>query len=153
MDKIDLRILTELQRDATLPIVELASRVGLSASPCWKRVQKLERTGVIIGRVARVDAQKLGLSLTVLVEVTAMDHSAAWREAFLDGVRSSPEVMEVLRLGGDYDYILRVTVPDTQAYDAFYRRFTEAVPLRAVRSSFVMETVHMKASLPLPEVA
>ena len=68
-------------------------------------------------------------------------------------MRSSPEVMEVLRLGGDYDYILRVMVPDTQAYDAFYRRFTEAVPLRAVRSSFVMEAVHMKSSLPLPELA
>jgi Lrp/AsnC family transcriptional regulator len=153
MDQIDRRILTELQRDATLPIVELAQRVGLSASPCWKRVQKLERTGVIIGRVARVDPHKLGLGLTVLVEVTAMDHSAQWREAFLEAVRISPEVMEVLRLGGDSDYLLRVTVADTQGYDAFYRRFTAAVPLRAVRSSFVMETVHVKASLPLPEVA
>ncbi len=153
MDQIDRRILTELQRDATLPIVELASRVGLSASPCWKRVQKLERNGVIIGRVARVDAHKLGLGLTVLVEVTAMDHSAPWRDAFLDAVRASPEVMEVLRLGGESDYLLRVTVSDTQSYDAFYRRFTASVPLRAVRSSFVMETVHVKASLPLSEVA
>ncbi len=116
-------------------------------------MQKLERTGVIIDRVARVDAHKQGLGLTVLAEVTAMDHSAPWREAFLNAVRASPAVMEVLRLGGLSDYLFRVTVPDTPCYDAFYRRFTAAVPLRAVRSSFVMKTVHVKASLRLPDVA
>ena len=153
MDQIDRRILTELQRDATLPIVELAQRVGLSGSPCWKRVQKLEKSGVITGRVAQVDHGKVGLGLTVLVEVSAMEHSAVWRDSFLAAVQSAPEVMEVLRLGGDADYLIRVTVADTKGYDAFYRRLTEAVALRSVRSKFVMETVHFKASLPLLDVA
>lgn len=153
MDQIDKRILTELQRDATLPIVELAHRVGLSASPCWKRVQKLEKTGVITGRVARVDHRKVGLGLTVLVEISAMEHSNEWRERFLAAVQTAPEVMEVLRLGGDADYLLRVTVADTQSYDAFYRKLTSAVALRAVSSKFVMETVHAKPSLPLLDVA
>lgn len=153
LDQIDKRILTELQRDATLPVVELAHRVGLSASPCWKRVQKLEKAGVITGRVARVDHGKVGLGLTVLVEIAAMDHSAEWRDRFLAVVKAAPEVMEVLRLGGGADYLLRVTVPDTAAYDAFYRRLTEAVALRAVSSKFVMEVAHQKASLPLQGIS
>ncbi|HEY6919790.1 MAG TPA: Lrp/AsnC family transcriptional regulator, partial [Tabrizicola sp.] len=89
MDQIDRRILTELQRDATLPIVELAQRVGLSASPCWKRVQKLEKAGVITGRVAQVDHGKVGLGLTVLVEISATEHSAEWRERFLGAVQQA----------------------------------------------------------------
>lgn len=153
MDQIDRRILTELQTDATLAIVDLAQRVGLSASPCWKRVQKLEKAGVITGRVARVDPGKVGLGLTVLVEVSAMDHSEAWRAQFLAAAKAAPEVMEVLRLGGDADYLLRVIVPDTQSYDAFYRRLIAAVALRGVSSKFVMETVHVKPSLPLTAVS
>lgn len=149
MDQIDRRILTELQHDAVLPIAELAQRVGLSASPCWKRVQKLEKAGVITGRVARIDPGKVGLGLTVLMEVSAMDHSADWRDRFLSAVTAAPEVMEVLRLGGDADYLLRVIVADTAGYDAFYRRLSGAVALRSVSSKFVMETVHVKASLPL----
>jgi Lrp/AsnC family transcriptional regulator len=149
MDRIDLRILTELQRDATLPIARLADRVGLSQTPCWKRVQKLEQSGVILGRVAIVDPAKVGLGLTVLAEVVAQDHTAEWRDKFVGVVSNLPEVMEVLRLGGAADYILRVVVPDIATYDRFYQTLTNAIPIRSLTSKFVMERVHMKPALPL----
>lgn len=149
MDRIDAKILTELQQDATIPIAVLADRVGLSTSPCWKRVQKLEKAGVILGRVARVDPAKVGLGLMVLVEVEALDHTPEWRARFLATVEILPEVMEVLRLGGSADYLLRVLVPDTQSFDAFYQRLVAGVPLRSVTSKFVMEVAHSKLGLPL----
>lgn len=149
MDRIDARILTELQRDATIPIAVLADRVGLSTSPCWKRVQKLEKAGVITGRVARVDPAKVGLGLTVLVEVEALDHTPEWRARFLKAVEGLPEVMEVLRLGGSADYLLRVVVADTAAFDALYQRMVAEVALRSVTSKFVMEVAHSKSCLPV----
>lgn len=149
LDRIDLKILAELQCDATTPVARLADRVGLSQTPCWKRVQKLEAAGIITGRVALVDARKVGLGLTVLCEVEAMDHTPAWREGFLRAVEGLPEVIEVLRLGGQADYMLRIVVPDMAAYDAVYRRLTGAVALKGVRSRFVMEELHRKRALPL----
>ena len=151
MDQIDRRILTELQHDATLPIATLADRVGLSTSPCWKRVQKLEKAGIILGRIIRVDPVKVGLGLTVLVDITAMAHTEAWRHSFLAAIAAAPEVMEVVRLGGAVDYQLRVIVPDTARYDQFYRRLTDAVAIRSISSNFVLEIVHAKPSLPLTD--
>lgn len=150
MDQIDLRILTALQRDATIPIAQLADRVGLSQTPCWKRVQKLEQAGVITGRVACVDPLKVGLTLTVFVELVALDHTSEWRAGFVATVEAIPEVMEVLRLGGESDYLLRVVVGDMQSYDSIYRRLTDAVRFRSVTSKFVMETVHRKDVLAIP---
>ena len=115
LDQIDRKILTELQRDATLPIATLADKVGLSQTPCWKRVQKLEAAGIITHRVALVDPRKVGLGLTVLCEIEAANHTPAWRETFLTVVSAFPEVVEVLRLGGLSDYMLRVVVPDMTA--------------------------------------
>ncbi|SEM53009.1 Lrp/AsnC family transcriptional regulator [Gemmobacter aquatilis] len=149
MDQIDRKIVTELQRDATLPIAQLADRVGLSQTPCWKRVQKLEGAGVILGRVALVDPAKLGLGLTVLAEIEALDHTADWRETFMAAVAKIPEIMEVLRLGGASDYLLRIVVADMAAYDAIYMRLAETVPLRSITSKFVMETVMKRACLPV----
>mgnify|MGYP003433424208 CR=1 FL=1 len=149
MDQIDRRILAELQRDATVPIAQLAERVGLSQTPCWKRVQKLEANGIIRARVAVVDALKVGLGLTVFMEVEALDHTADWRERFLTTVDAIPEVIEVLRLGGTTDYLLRVTVADMPGYDTIYRRLTEAVPVRTVTSKFVMETLRHRSGLPV----
>jgi Lrp/AsnC family transcriptional regulator len=149
LDLINRKILTELQRDATLPIATLAEKVGLSQTPCWKRVQKLEAAGVITNRVALVDQRKVGLGLTVLCEIEAMNHTPAWREQFLKSIEAFPEVIEVLRLGGQSDYMLRIVVPDMLAYDEIYRRLTEAVELKGVRSRFVMEMLHRKLSLPL----
>ena len=149
LDQIDRKILTQLMRDATLPIAQLADRVGLSQTPCWKRVQKLEALGIISGRVALVDPGAVGLGLTVLTEIEAMDHTTEWRERFLATVTSFPEVMEVLRLGGQSDYVLRIVVPDMPACDAVDQRLTDKVPLKGLRSRCVMETLHRKTHLPI----
>lgn len=149
MDQIDRKILTELQRDATIPVAQLADRVGLSQTPCWKRVQKLDAAGIITGRVALVDPRKVGLGLTVLCEVEAMDHTPAWRDKFLKAVEGFPEIIEVQRLGGQSDYMLRIVVADMPSYDIVYQRLTETIPLKGVRSRFVMEVVHRKRALPL----
>lgn len=149
LDLIDRKILTELQRDATLPIAMLADRVGLSQTPCWKRVQKLEAAGVITNRVALIDAHKVGLGLTVLCEIEAMDHTPLWRDKFLEAICDFPEIIEVLRLGGQSDYMLRIVVADMPAYDKIYRDLTSQIALKGVRSRFVMEVAHQKLSLPL----
>jgi Lrp/AsnC family transcriptional regulator len=149
MDQIDRKILTELQRDATIPVAQLADRVGLSQTPCWKRVQKLDAAGVITGRVALVDPRKVGLGLTVLCEVEAMDHTPVWRDKFLAAVEGFPEIIEVQRLGGQSDYMLRIVVADMPSYDIVYQRLTETIALKGVRSRFVMEVVHRKHALPL----
>lgn len=152
MDQIDRNILQELQSDATISIAKLADRVGLSQTPCWKRVQKLEAAGVITGRIAVVDPRKVGLGLTVLMDVEAMDHTADWRARFLAVVDTLPEVMEVLRLGGVADYHLRIIVADTDAFDLIYRRLTEAVACKSVTSKFVMERMRIRTVLPIPTV-
>lgn len=149
MDQIDRRILAELQRDATLPLSQMAARVGLSQTPCWKRVQKMEKAGIITGRVALVDAAKLGLGLTVYVDVTALDHTPAWREQFLAIVGTMPEVMDVFRLGGTADYMLRIVVGDMASYDRVYTELTAQVPMQTVTSRFVMEHVCARTVLPL----
>jgi Lrp/AsnC family transcriptional regulator len=151
MDRIDQRILAELMGDATLPLARLADRVGLSMTPCWKRVQKLEASGVITGRVALVDPAKVGLPLMVLIEVEALDHTSAWQSAFLSAVDREPAVIEVLRLGGSADYLLRAQVADMSAYDALYRRLTAAVAMRSVSSKFVMERLRHRTVLPIAE--
>ncbi len=150
MDRIDRRILIELQKDATLPIAQLADRVGLSQTPCWKRVRKLEDAGVITGRVALVDPSKVGFSLTVFVEIVALDHTAEWREQFFAAVESIPSVMDVFRLSGETDYLLRITCSDIAYYDRVYQTLTESLPMKAVRSKLVMEQVFSRRALPLP---
>lgn len=149
LDRIDRRILAELQRDATLPLARLADRVGLSQTPCWKRVQKLEQAGVITRRVALVDPHKLGLNVTTFVAVAAVDHGMAWREAFATAITSMPEVMEVWRMAGEADYLLKVVLEDMSALDAFYRRLTNAVALRSVASHIALERVLHTTALPI----
>lgn len=148
MDLIDRKILAELQRDATLPVAQIADRVGLSQTPCWKRIQKLEREGVITGRVALVDGARVGFALTVFVGLEAPEHSAEWRDRFVEVTNSMPEIMEVCRMAGQMDYLLRVAVPDMAAFDAFYRRLTDRLLLKNVTSHFVME--RMKATTAFP---
>lgn len=149
MDIIDRKILHELQRDATLPVAQLAERVGLSQTPCWKRLQRLEQTGVITGRVAIVAPEKLGLALTVFVEVEAADHSPEWRDKFFSIAEQSPEVMEIYRMAGDVDYLLRVVVTDMKAYDAFYRALTDRITLKNVTSHFAMERLKATTAYPV----
>jgi Lrp/AsnC family transcriptional regulator len=150
MDAIDRKILTILQENAGLSIADLAKAVGLSPTPCWKRVQKLESSRVITGRVALVDPQKVGLGLTVFVSIETEDHSQPWLAKFAAAVSAMPEVMDIYRMAGDVDYLLRVVVADTGAFDAFYQRLIAAVPLKKVTSRFAMERVKSTSAYRIP---
>lgn len=151
MDHTDLKILAILQEDASVSVADIASRVNLSQTPCWRRVQRLEETGVIQRRVALLDPQAIGLDLTIFVEIETGDHSGDWLRAFEQTVSALPEVMDVYRMAGDIDYLLRVTAPNMAAFDDFYRRLIRAVPLKNVTSRFAMERVKTTTAYPLPE--
>lgn len=150
MDAIDLKILALLQKDATLSIAAIGEKVGLSQTPCWKRIQRLEADGVIDRRVAVLDPVKLGLGLTVFVSIETADHSQEWLQRFAETVSAMPEVLEFYRMAGDVDYMLRVVVADMQAYDTFYKRLIAVLPLKNVTSRFAMEKVKSTTALPLP---
>jgi Lrp/AsnC family transcriptional regulator len=150
MDAIDRKILATLQEDASLSVAEIGHRVGLSSTPCWKRIQKLESEGVILRRVALVNQDRIGLGLTVFVSVETGDHSQEWLAQFADTVRAMPEVMEFHRMAGDVDYMLRVVVADMQSYDAFYKKLIASVPLKNVTSRFAMERIKSTTVLPIP---
>jgi Lrp/AsnC family transcriptional regulator, cysteine-sensing transcriptional activator len=149
MDEIDRQLLELLQQDATLSIAQMAERVGLSATPCWKRIQKLERRGVITRRVAVIDPESVGVGLSVLVSVEAGEHTPDWLERFSAGVAAMPEVMEVYRVAGDVDYMLRVAVADMVEYDAFYKRLIALAPMKNVTSRFAMERIKHTTAYPL----
>ena len=149
LDRIDHALLAELQRDANRPLSELAERVNLSKNPCWRRVRQLDEAGYIRRRVALLDPQKLNLGLTVFVSVRTRQHSLKWLEQFRDVVESMPEIVELHRLSGDTDYLLRVVVPDMAAYDRVYRTLIGRIDLDTVSSSFVMEEIKQTTELPL----
>ena len=153
MDKTDRKLLALLQENSTLSIAQLAERVHLSQTPAWKRIQRLEANGVIERRVALLSPEKLGLGLTVFVSIEAGDHSPEWLERFAVAVSSCPEVVEVHRMAGDIDYMLRVVARDIPAYDAFYKKLIAAVPIKNVSSRFSMERVKYTTALPLSELA
>jgi Lrp/AsnC family transcriptional regulator len=153
LDTIDRKILTLLQEDAGVSIAELAEQVGLSQTPCWKRVQRLEATGVITKRVALVAPEKIGLGLTVFVSIETSDHSGAWLQRFAEFVSAMPEVMEFYRMAGDVDYMLRVVVEDMAAYDQFYKRLIDEIPLRNVTSRFAMQRIKSTTAYAVPGLA
>lgn len=150
MDATDLKILAILQEDASLPVAEVAARVNLSQTPCWRRIQRMEEAGVIRRRVALLDPDAVGLGLTVFVEVETGDHSDAWLERFAEAVLAMPQVMEVYRMAGDVDYMLRIAVSSMGDYDDFYRRLIAEVPLKNVTSRFAMERVKYTTAYPIP---
>ncbi|MFD2182477.1 Lrp/AsnC family transcriptional regulator [Rhodoplanes azumiensis] len=150
VDAVDRRILTVLQRDASITLAELAKQVHLSQTPCWKRIQRLEADGVITGRVALVSPEKIGLGLTVFVSIETGDHSKEWLDAFARSISAMPEVMDVYRMAGDVDYMLRVVVADMGAYDTFYKKLIETVPLKNVTSRFAMERIKSSTAYPVP---
>lgn len=149
LDRIDRKILTILQEDASLAVAEVAARVGLSQTPCWRRIQRLRAEGVIERTVALVRPEALGLGLTVFVAVEAGDHSPGWLEQFTSVVVARPEVLDVHRMAGDIDYLLKVAVPDMAAFDAFYRELIRAIPLKNVSSHFAMERVKSSTAYPV----
>ena len=149
LDAIDRRILRELQRDATVPIADLALHVGLSQTPCWKRVKRLTDAGIIKSRVALLAREKLDLGLVVFVSIKTSHHDQEWLDAFAKAASTMPEVVEFYRLSGDTDYLLKVLVRDIAAYDAFYKRLIGAVPLSDVSSAFAMEQIKYTTALPV----
>jgi Lrp/AsnC family transcriptional regulator len=149
MDAVDRKILAVVQEDASLSVAEIGQRVGLSSTPCWKRLQRLEADGVILRRVALVDPDKIGLGITVYVSIETADHSQDWLKKFADVVGAMPEVMEFYRMAGDVDYMLRVVVPDIAGYDAFYKKLIGTVPLKNVTSRFAMECIKQTTALPI----
>ncbi|MFM8748553.1 Lrp/AsnC family transcriptional regulator [Rhabdaerophilum sp.] len=151
MDSFDRAILGILQQDSSLPLNEIANRVGLSPTPCWNRIRKMEELGIITGRVALLDAAQLGLGVTVFVSIETSDHSESWLSRFAAAITTMPEVVDVYRMSGDVDYMLRVVVPGIDAYDGFYRRLIKVVPLKNVSSRFAMEKVKATTALPLDD--
>ena len=149
MDEIDRKLLGLLQQDCTLSIAEMADRVGLSPTPCWKRIQKLEAGGVVLRRVALVDPARVGMGVTVFVAIEAGSHSPEWLGRFAAAVEAMPEVLEFHRMAGDVDYMLRVVTADMAEYDAFYKRLIAVVPLKNVTSRFAMERIKSSTAVPL----
>ncbi len=149
LDAIDKRILAIVQVDTTIAIGEIAHRVGLSQTPCWKRLQRLEQTGFIKRRIAILDQAKLGLGLTVFVSIEVGEHSAAMQATFASNVAAMPEVMDFYRMAGDVDYMLRVVVADTAHFDGFYKRLVAIAPLKSIKSRFALEELKAETALPI----
>jgi Lrp/AsnC family transcriptional regulator len=149
MDDVDRRILTLLQHDADLALADIAERVGLSTTPCWRRIQKLQKDGVIRARVALLDRKAIDLGVTVIVRVRTNRHDMAWLEQFARAVADIDEIVEVYRMSGDIDYVLKIVVPDIATYDTVYKRLINAVPLMDVSSNFAMEEIKFSTRLPL----
>ena len=147
MDRLDREILRLIAVDASLSLQEIATKVGLTPTPCWKRIRRMEQEGIIQRRIAVLDPAKIGLPVSVFVAVETADHSAEWLERFAKIVADYPEIVDAWRMSGDVDYLLHVVVPDIAAYDQFYRKLIAAIPLRNVSSRFSME--RMKDA-PLP---
>ncbi len=149
MDGIDRKILSLLQVDSDLPVSQIAEQVGLSATPCWRRIQKLESSGVIKARVALLSAEKMNVGVTVFIAIRTSHHSAEWLARFQAVVADIPEITEFYRMSGDIDYLLRAVVPDIAAYDSVYKRLIEGIELNDVTSMFAMETIKWTTVLPV----
>lgn len=152
LDKIDRKILTILQRDCTIPVAEVGRMVGLSTTPCWRRIQKLEDAGVIQRRVALVDPKMINAGVTVFVAISTSQHTQEWLERFHEAIQEFPEVVEFYRMSGQVDYMLRVVVPDIEHYDAFYKKLIGRIELSDVSSSFAMEQIKFTTELPLGDL-
>lgn len=149
MDAFDCKILELLQLDAAMPVAEIAEKIGLSTTPCWRRIRNLEDSGVIRRRVAVLDAQKINAGVTVFVGVKAGRHAADWLDVFAAAVRDIEEVLEVYRLSGEIDYLLKIVVPDIAAYDDVYKRLIAKSDFADVSSFFAMEEIKATTALPL----
>jgi Lrp/AsnC family transcriptional regulator len=150
MDSFDRHILALLQQDATLALKDLAEAVNLSTTPCWKRVKRLEEEGYIRARVALLDGERLGLGLSVFVQIKTQRHDSRWLARFAETVTAFEEVVEFYRMSGDWDYMLRVVVADINAYDRFYKKLiTSTEGLSDITSSFAMEQIKYSTALPL----
>jgi Lrp/AsnC family transcriptional regulator len=149
LDDMDIKILAILQVDCTRAVADIGKEVGLSTTPCWRRIQRLEEAGIIQRRVAVLDPVKVNTAVTVFVSIKTDTHSHAWLEKFHAALQDVPEVIEFYRMSGDVDYLLRVVVPDIAAYDAFYKKLIARIELSKVSSAFAMEQIKYTTALPL----
>jgi len=149
LDRLDARILTALQADANQAIAELAESVGLSANACWRRIKRLEELGIIRRRVALLDPMKLDLGVTVFVSIRTNQHNDAWLQKFNDAVEEIPEIVELYRMSGDVDYLMKIVVASIAHYDQVYKRLIKLVKLTDVSSSFAMEQMKYTTALPV----
>jgi Lrp/AsnC family transcriptional regulator len=149
LDEMDVKILSLLQKDCTLPVAEIGKEVGLSTTPTWRRIQRLEEAGVIRRRVAVLDASLVNAGVTVFVSIKTDKHDIAWLDKFRRAVDDFPEVIEFYRMSGEVDYLLRVVVPDIAAYDAFYKKLIGRIEIAKVSSAFAMEQIKYTTALPL----
>lgn len=149
MDSVDQKILNLLQLDASLTVKQIAAQISLSVTPCWKRIQKLEAQGFIRARVALLDAKKVNADVTVFVAIKTDQHTAEWIERFSRAVSDMPQVMEIYRMSGEIDYLLKVVVSSIEAYDRFYKKLVDRIELSHVTSSFAMEQMKYTTALPI----
>ena len=149
LDAVDLQILSILQEDCTVPVAQIGKQVGLSTTPCWRRIQKLEADGVIEGRVALLDPARVNVGVTAFVFISTSQHSSKWLKKFHAAVEDLPEVVEFYRMSGQVDYLLRIVVPSIQHYDIVYKKLISRIELTDVSSSFAMEQIKYTTKLPL----
>lgn len=149
MDRLDRKILKLLQEDATIAVADVAKKVGLSTTPCWRRIQKLEEEGVIRKRVALLDSEAINARVTVFVSIRTNTHSVEWLKRFSEVIAEFSEVVEFYRMSGEVDYLLRVVVPDIAAFDDFYKRLIAKIEIRDVSSAFAMEQIKYTTEMPL----
>jgi Lrp/AsnC family transcriptional regulator len=149
LDRLDRELLALLQQDSTLTVAELGERIGLTSTPCWKRLKRLEDEGFIERRVALVNRAKVGLPVTVFVSIRTNSHDESWLTDFANAVSKLPEIVEIYRMSGDVDYLLKVVTPDIEGYDRLYKRLIRAVKLTDVSSAFAMEQIKYTTEMPL----
>jgi Lrp/AsnC family transcriptional regulator len=149
MDRLDSEILRLLQIDATQSVADIAEQIGLSTTPCWRRIQSLEKQGIIDKRVALLNPEKIGLGMTVFVQVKAAKHDSVWLNKFAEHAANIEQIVEFYRMSGEYDYMLKVVVADMQAFDVFYKKLVDGVDLSDVTSSFAMEQIKYTTALPI----
>ena len=149
LDSFDKKILDCLQDNADMPLAEVAKRVGLSTTPCWRRINRLQEEGIVRSRVALLDRKAVNAGVTVFVAVRTAQHSAPWLTRFAKAIASFPEVMDCYRMSGEIDYLIRLALPDIEAYDAFYKRLIAKIELSDVTSMFAMEEIKSTTRLPL----
>ncbi|MCG7499875.1 Lrp/AsnC family transcriptional regulator [Vibrio sp. Of7-15] len=150
LDRVDRQLLSLLQQDGTLALADLAEAVNLTTTPCWKRLKRLEESGILQKKVALLDPEKLGLSFIAFVQIKTSNHSHEWYSCFVETVSEFPEVMEFYRMAGEYDYMMKVLVADMKSFDHFYKKLVNSIEgLTNVTSTFAMEPLKYTTALPI----
>jgi len=149
MDRLDKMILSILQEDCTLPVADIARKVGLSTTPCWRRIQKMEEEHIIQRRVVILDPEKINVGVTVFVSIKTDRHNVEWLKRFAEIITKFPEVVGFYRMSGQVDYLLKVVVPDIAAYDVFYKKLVSDIDIEDVSSAFAMERIKDTPQMPL----